>query len=53
MEVVKRIARWILSDEIHEIETKWFAYGVNQQYYEPDTCDHARVSPYYYWGEEE
>ncbi len=51
--LLKELATWILSDEIYQIERLWFAHGVNQQSYEPDTCDHARMSYYEYFGEEE
>lgn len=49
--LLKKLAIWILSDEIYQIERDWFAYGVNQQAYEPETCDHARMDICTYFGE--
>lgn len=51
--LIKELASWILSDEIYQIERDWFRHGVNQQAYEPHTCDHARMTYFQYFGEEE
>lgn len=51
--MMKRIAKWLLRDYIHEREEYWFATGANQAYYEPDSVSWVLQRYVEYWGEEE
>ena len=55
--MIKRIARWLLLDELLQEYLKGWSDGVNQQLYEPDTCADAHISYNKYWygieGEQE
>ena len=55
--MIKRIARWLLSDELLQEYLKGWSDGVNQQRYEPNTCTDAHISYSKYWhgieGEQE
>lgn len=52
--MIKRICRWILRNEIWEIEKKWWRAGVNQQLYDPESAEHGYMTHSQYWhGDEE
>ena len=51
--MLKRLARFILRNEIFEIEKYWWQAGVNQQKYEPESAAHGYKTYFEYWGEEE
>jgi len=55
--MIKRLARWILRDEIFLSEMEWWKAGVNQQLHEPISAEHGHISHSKYWygieGEEE
>ena len=55
--MIKRIARWIMSGELLNEYLKGWKDGVNQQLYDPKSCEHGHISYSKYWygieGEEE
>ena len=51
--MIKKICRWILRNEIFEIERTWWRAGVNQQLYEPESAAHGHKTYNEYWGYEE
>lgn len=51
--IIKRLARWILSNELMDEYSRGWKAGVNQQLYEPDSAAHGVISHSMYWRGEE
>lgn len=51
--MIKTLCRWILRNEILELEMKWWKAGVNQQLHEPESAKHGHISKNMYWNGEE
>ena len=51
--MIKKICRWILRNEIFEIERHWWRAGVNQQLYDSESAEHGHMTYNEYWGYEE
>jgi hypothetical protein len=48
--MIRRFCRWFLSDELLKQYLDGWEDGVNQQLFEPETCEHGYISPVQYWG---
>jgi len=47
--MIKWLARWILREEINNLEHDWWHAGVNQQHYDPKSAKHGLKSYSMYW----
>jgi len=47
--MIKRLARWILRNEIWNDQMEWWKAGVNQQLHDSVSAEHGHISHSKYW----